>query len=270
MDDKFWEKSNDAVPGGAHPDGWEASCVEAIQSTFQEYQAKTAIAYMGVDISFEELDLYSNRFAQMLVANGLKNGDVIAINLPNIPENIIAWLGVLKAGCVVSGMSPRLSIEEMEYQLSDSGARGLVTQDALFAERRVHIESNLPELRVVVTANVGGFLPGIKKMIGKLLGRIPKGKVTPLEGKKTYKIEEVIKTKAFASSRPAVNTVPGDVAYLHYESGMAEPLKEAILSHGSAVSDLLIERAWSGWQKGEKLTLSDFPVFNDNREHSCS
>ena len=51
--------------------------------------------------------------------------------MPNIPEYIIAWLGVLRAGCVVSGVSPLLAAEEMAYQLKDSNAKGLVTLDAI-------------------------------------------------------------------------------------------------------------------------------------------
>ena len=73
----------------------------------------------------------------MLRAAGLEKGDVVGINLPNIPEYVIAWLGTLRAGCVVSGVSPLLSEEEMAYQLADSDAKALVTLDALFAADRL-------------------------------------------------------------------------------------------------------------------------------------
>ena len=118
-------------------------------------------------MTFAQLDIYANKFANMLIQNGLKKGDVVGINLPNIPEYVIAWLGTLKAGCVVSGVSPLLSPEEMQYQLSDSKAKGLVTLDAIFAGRVVKIESNLPDLKVVVAASVGGFLPAIKRYWGR-------------------------------------------------------------------------------------------------------
>jgi long-chain acyl-CoA synthetase len=262
MGEKLWKKSYDAGLEDLNSETWESSYVEAIKPTFEEFPNKTALAYMGVEISFKELNTYSNRFAQMLLANGLKKGDVVGINLPNIPEYVIAWLGTLKAGCVVSGVSPLLSTEEMEYQLKDSDAKALVTLDAIFAGRLVKIESNLPQLKVVVAGSVGGFLPGIKRMLGKLLGKIPKGKVTPLEGKKVYKIEEIIKTKAFSSEHPQVDISPDDIAYIQYTGGTTGPPKGAQLSHRNALSDLLIIQAWMGWNKGEGLALSGFPFFH--------
>jgi len=115
---------------------------------------------------------------------------------------------------------------------------------------------------VVVAASVGGFLPGIKRVLGKLLGKIPKGKVTPLEGQKIYRIEEVIKTKAFSANQPDIKTLPDDIAYLQYTGGTTGPPKGAQLSHRNAVSDLLIVQNWMGWNKGEGLALSGFPFFH--------
>ena len=58
----------------------------------------------------------------------------------------------------------------------DPGAVGAGANDG----EVLPIAADLPDLKVVVTASVGGFLPGIKRFLGRLLGKIPKGKVTPL------------------------------------------------------------------------------------------
>ena len=262
MQEKFWTKSYDEGLTDLDPAVWETSYVDAIKPAFENFPNKTALCFMGVEITFADLDRYANRMAHMLIANGLKKGDVVGINLPNIPEYVIAWLGILRAGCVVSGVSPLLSTEEMEYQLKDSDAKGLVTLDAIFAGRLVEIASNLPELKVVVAASVGGFLPGIKRFLGKLLKKIPKGKVTPLPGKAVFSMEEVIKTETFSSGSPDVTITPDDIAYLQYTGGTTGMPKGAMLSHRNSVSNVIIVQTWLGWKQGTGLALSGFPFFH--------
>lgn len=259
---RFWTKYYDEGVTDLDPKEFEISYVDAVKPVFQKFPGKKAMAFMGVEITFAELERYANRFADMLISSGLQKGDVVGINLPNIPEYIIAWLGILRAGCVVSGVSPLLSSEEMEYQLKDSDAKGLVTLDAIFAGRLVDIASNLPELKVVVAASVGGFLPVIKRTLGKLIGKIPKGKVTSIEGKKVFKIEDVIKKTNFPDTYPDVDVTPDDIAYIQYTGGTTGPPKGAQLTHRNAVSDLLIVQRWLGWEQGKGLALSGFPFFH--------
>jgi len=260
--ERFWTKSYDEGVKDLDPVVWETSFVKAVKPTFEKFPNKQALSFMGVEITFAELDRYANRLANMLNSNGLQKGDVVGINLPNIPEYVIAWLGILRAGCVVSGVSPLLSAEEMEYQLKDSDAKGLITLDAIFAGRLVNISSRLPELKIVVAASVGGFLPAFKRILGKLVGKIPKGKVTSIEGKKVFKIEEVIKTKRYSDAHPNIDITPDDIAYIQYTGGTTGPPKGAQLSHRNAVSDLLIVQAWFGWEPGKGLALSGFPFFH--------
>jgi len=260
--ERFWKKSYDPGVDDLDPRLWETSYVDIIRPTFQEFPDKVAFAYMGTEVTFSELDLYSNRFAQMLIANGLKKGDVVGINLPNIPEYIVAWLGTLKAGCVVSGVSPLFSQEEMAHQLKDSQAKGLVTLDAIFAGRLVNIAADLPDLKVVVAASVGGFLPGFKRVMGKLLKKIPTGKVTPLPGKTVCRMEEVIKSNSFPGGQPQVEVSPDDLAYIQYTGGTTGTPKGAMLSHRNVVSDVLLIAAWLGWERGKGVALSGFPFFH--------
>ncbi len=258
-EEKFWKKSWDEGLADLNPEMWETSYVDATRQTFREFPDKAAFTFMGVEVTFAELDAYANRFAHMLLENGLRKGDVVGINLPNIPEYIIAWLGTLRAGCAVSGVSPLLSAEEMEYQLKDSNARGLVTLDAIFAARLTGIASNLPDLRVVVAGSVGGFLPGIKRFLGRLLGKIPKGEVTPIEGKVVYSFGEVIKTGRFSVEHPDVKITPDDLAYIQYTGGTTGAPKGAMLSHRNAVSDIMIILNWLGWERGKGVALSGCP-----------
>jgi long-chain acyl-CoA synthetase len=259
---RFWEKSYDPDVKPVDPRDWEISYVDAVRAAFRTYPQKTALAYMGTDIRFADLDRYANRFAHMLLAAGVKKGDVVGINLPNIPEYVIAWLGTLRAGCVVSGVSPLLSEAEMAYQLNDSDAKALVTLDAIFAARLVKIHERLPQLKLVVAASIGGFLPGIKRFLGKLLKKIPTGAVTPLAGKTVHLMGDIIKPGAYPDTEPGIAVTPDDIAYIQYTGGTTGLPKGAMLSHRNAVADLLIVQRWLGWKPGQGLALSGFPFFH--------
>jgi long-chain acyl-CoA synthetase len=261
-DERFWTKSYDPGLTDIDPAHWEKSYVDAVAPIFKRFPDKPAFAFMGVEVTFAELDRYANRFANMLLAQGLKKGDVVGINLPNIPEYIIAWLGILRAGCVVSGVSPLLSAEEMKYQLKDSNAVGLVTLDAIFAARLMGIVADLPELKVIATTSVGGFLPAIKRVLGRLLKKIPQGKVTPLPGKYVADMIKVIRGGEFPAEPPPVTVTPDDIAYIQYTGGTTGSPKGAMLTHRSAVADLVIVQTWLGWEEGRGVALSGFPFFH--------
>ena len=282
--EQIWRKSWDPGLSDLDPAKWETNYVDIIAPTFKKFADKAALAYMGVEISFAELDRYANRFANMLIASGLKKGDVVGINLPNIPEYVIAWLGTLRAGCAVSGVSPLLSPEELVHQLSDCKAKGLVTLDAIFAARLVSIADRLPDLKVVAAASITGFLPPAKKALikalpylkkvaalplapkklGEKLGKIqiPTGAVTPLAGKTVFKMDEIIKTKRFLDATPKIELSPDDIAYIQYTGGTTGLPKGAQLSHRNVVADLLIVQRWLDWEAGKGLALSGFPFFH--------
>ncbi|MFG2899080.1 long-chain fatty acid--CoA ligase [Streptomyces zaomyceticus] len=73
-------------------------------------------------VTYAELDEHSARFAALLRAGGVRPGDRVALMLPNVPEFVVLYYGVLRAGAVVVPMNPLLKTRETEYHLADSGA----------------------------------------------------------------------------------------------------------------------------------------------------
>ena len=78
-------------------------------------------------MSYAELDAASDRVAAGLVARGLRPGDAVVLQLPNMPQFVVAYFGILKAGCVVVPMNVLFKAGEVGYVLTDSGARMLIT-----------------------------------------------------------------------------------------------------------------------------------------------
>ena len=81
-------------------------------------------------VSFGELQELSNRFANVLEADGVERGDRVATLLPSLPETAAVFLGTYKRGAILLSMSVLYGDEGIEHRLRDSGARLVVTDAA--------------------------------------------------------------------------------------------------------------------------------------------
>ena len=262
---RFWRSNWDEGLSDLDSKVWETSYTSAIRDTFDTFPDKMALAYQGLEISFGDVDKYSNQFANMLIEHGFKNGDVVGINLANIPEYVYTLIGTLKAGCIVSGVSPLMSDVQMHYQINDLGAGGknvaLVTLDAIFEHRLTKIADKLPQLKLVITTSVIGSFDKESREKIKAVKEIPSGVVTPLEGKVVLDFQDDVLTK-YSTDLPKVEIYPDDIAFIQYTGGTTGPPKGAMLTHRNCVSDLLIVQTWLNWEKGKGIALSGFPFFH--------
>jgi long-chain acyl-CoA synthetase len=178
---------------------------------------------------------------------------------------VIALIGTLKAGCVVSGVSPLMSAPQVQYQMSDlaGGERKLafVTLDAAFADQIAKIAPEIPELAVVITTSVAAFLPRLKRVLGKLTKKVPSGKVTPLAGKAVLDFHRDVLGRHSTDS-PGVKLAPDDLGYVQYTGGTTGAPKGAMLSNRNAAHNIMSVIRWLGWEETEGVVLSGFPMFH--------
>jgi long-chain acyl-CoA synthetase len=92
---------------------------------------KPAIIFYGRAYTYGELDRLSDQFAALLAAHGAKRGDRVALFLPNCPQFIIAFFGILKLGCVHVPVNPLFKEHELRYELEDTGAEIILALDQL-------------------------------------------------------------------------------------------------------------------------------------------
>ncbi len=228
---------------------------EAVETVGKDHPA---IYYMGSEITFGELDMYADKFANFLIKMGLKPGDTVGVNLPNIPAYYISIVGIQKAGCVLTGVSPLLSAEELEYQLNDSGAKVLVTLDALLP--RVEKIVRNTGVKAVAAAGIADFLPAVKRFLGKALKKIPTGKIRPIEG---------ITVKGYMD---LLEEMPGDPvlkkrkmdapSLMQYTGGTTGPPKGAVLTQKNISNHITQMMTWLDGKVGEEIMLSAFPLFH--------
>jgi long-chain acyl-CoA synthetase len=192
------------------------------------------IHYQGRDFTYSEVDEVSSRFASALISLGLKKGDRVAISLPNVPQLVFAYFGVLKAGGIVVMCNPTYKERELEHQLRDSGAEIVVASRTvakgmdLFASLE-GCRGRLP-LKHVISTHLGDYLPGFKKRLAGLAG------VKDVQRGGTLDFVKLVGSNAPIRENARVDPVE-DVALLQYTGGTTGTSKGAMLTHYNLVSN---------------------------------
>jgi long-chain acyl-CoA synthetase len=258
-DDKPWLKSYDE---GVNPEAVipDISLVDHFNEILKRFPDRPAIHFFGRTLTYEVLMGHADRFARALIENGCRPGDVVGINLPNIPQYLIAQIGALKAGCAASGLSPLLTPGEMAYQLNDCKAKALVTLDAIFQHRLLGISEQLPHLKLVVATAILDFLPKIKQFLARIFKNVPKGKVTSLPEKKVVRFMDIL--GRYFDQPPGVTVTPADQCLIQYTGGTTGVPKGAVLTHRNLVANMSQVNEWIGPEMGKEIGLSGFPFFH--------
>src|SRR5437764_7982502 len=130
---------------------------DLLSNTAREFPDRAALIFFGQKIGYRELDRLSNRFAHVLRRLSVKKGDRVAMVLLNIPQFVIAFYGILKAGAVVVLGSALSNEAEIAYKLHHSGAQVLLTLSSYYA--MVERVCTTTDIKRVIYSNVREYLP---------------------------------------------------------------------------------------------------------------
>jgi len=101
------------------------------------------------DFTYRDLQVKTNRFANVLRAHGLNRGDKVYALLGRVPELYIAALGSLKAGCTFCPLFSAFGPEPIHSRLEIGGGKAVVTSKRLYKRKLKMLRPDLPELRRV-------------------------------------------------------------------------------------------------------------------------
>jgi long-chain acyl-CoA synthetase len=187
----------------------------------------------------------------------VKKGDKVAIFLPNIPQFVISYYGALKAGAVVTAISPLYKEREVEHQLNDSEAETIVVLDMLYPVVEKVWEKT--KLRNVIVAGLKDYMPTFKAVLGSLLKKIPSRKVERRAN--VYFFTELM--ARYEAKPPTVEINPReDLAALQYTGGTTGISKGAMLTHMNLVSNAVMCKEWLQANEAEEVVLTVLPLFH--------
>lgn len=136
---------------------------------------KKAILYLGTSYSYEKILSWAQAVAGALHAWGIGPGERVVIYLPNSPQWVVAWLGALMAAVVVVPVTPIYTTRDLLYILQDSGARAIFCMDTNYSYVAQAAANGV--LQRVIHTNLADLLPFWKRILGKLLDKVPRGRV---------------------------------------------------------------------------------------------
>ena len=172
----------------------------------------SALEFEGTVFTHAELDVLTNRCANLLASLGVSRGDVIALYLESCPELVVAYLGALKAGVVPNVVNASLKPEEVRLVVADSRAKILITDETRWESLKPLAEALGTEETLIA------------------------GTDFPASGLRSF-------NRAYESAGAqfeAVETAPEELASLLYTSGTTGSPKGVMLTHRNILDNAVL------------------------------
>ena len=239
------------------------SVTEIFDESCKKYKERTAFENMGATLTYAQVDDLARDFAAYLQHDlKLQKGDRIAIQMPNLLQFPIAFIGALRAGLIVVNTNPLYTPREMEYQFKDSGAVAIVIL-ANFGSNLEKIIANTNIKHVIVT-QLGDMLGGLKGALVNFVVKNVKKMVPPYHLPKALSFKEVLK-KGASLPLQKTNVNMHDLAVLQYTGGTTGVSKGAQLSHANLVAHNAMIRHWFKpymRKDGKDLIITAIPMYH--------
>jgi len=225
---------------------YEKPLYSLLDETAEEFPNHVYTIFNDATRTFAQVKDTADRIANFLVSRGIKKGDRVAIFLPNLPHYPSIFFGILKAGAVCVTCNPIYTAGELNYQLSDAGAKAVFCMDhPEFYPTTVNAIKGT-DVETVVVCSVKSYLPWLKGFLGGLLGKIPKAA--------SYEPGHLFFDDVVAAASPAAPSVDidprNDLALIIYTGGTTGRPKGAALPHTCFTSNVMGLNEW-GWLRHE-------------------
>ena len=262
METRPWLRHYDAhVPHSLEPYP-ERPLVDIVRLTAAERPEHPALLFKGATLTYAELDRQSTALAAALAADGVCQGDRVALVLPNCPQFVIAELAIWKAGGVVVPLNPIYTERELEAPLRDSGASHVIALTK-FYDRVKRAQAGTPVRRVIAT-NIKEHFPALLRLLFTLFREKSDGhRITLADGDRW--LPDVI---AAGSRLPApdVQVSLDDPAVILASGGTTGTPKGVVGTHRAYIQSGLQLRVWTRalcreWSDAILLPLPLFHVY---------
>ncbi len=233
-----------------------------LKESAEEFPDKVSIHFQGKELTFREVHESALKFAAYLKSIGLQKGERVAVMLPNCPQGVISFFGILMAGGVVVQTNPTYTERELEYQMKDSGAKMILAMDILFP--RVSAVASRTDIEHIIVTAIKEYLPFPKNLIYPFIQKKQYGIVINVEHEGNHHLfSEIMKRKITEEADTVPIDVNNDLALLQYTGGTTGFPKGVMLTHKNLLANTKMCNAWLYKNKrGEERILAILPFFH--------
>ena len=204
-------------------------------------------------LTYRRIEHLANRFANGLIWLGIKPGDRVAVQLPNLPQFIVGFYGALKAGAVIVPTNPLYKAHDLSTVLKDSGARAILTLPRFMPALGEVVAGT--GLESIIVTEPYDFFPFPWKQLAWWRFR---KELRPAGG-----LRLPVLLRSASPRPPGVKVAPDDLAVLQYTGGTTGVPKGAMLTHRNLVANFTQMRSWlTDLKEGEERFLSVAPFFH--------
>ena len=226
-----------------------------LDETAAKHPTDSCTNFFGKQLTYHQSKQLSDRFAASIRRMGIRKGDRVVLLLPNSPQFIIAYFGLLKASAVVVPLNPLSAERELEFYLTDSEAEIAVTIP-LFLSKVASLVGKTP-LKHIVSSRLADFLPFPLSLIqGFREQRLVRG----VRGAALVDFKELLRQEVNPDWSPEP-VQPEEMAVLIYSGGTTGIAKGIMLSHFNFVANAHQIIAW-GSLTNEQGLLAVLPLFH--------
>ena len=218
------------------------SLVELFEESFKKYGDQVAYENMGVKLTYRQLDILSGHFAAFLQKDlRLTKGERIAIQMPNLLQFPIAFMGAIRAGLIVVNTNPLYTAREMEYQFKDAEISAIVIV-ANFCFNLEKVLANTTIKHIIIT-QLGDMLGPLKGALVNFVVKKVKKMVPEYHIPQAIFFKDALKKgSSLELTKPKIEIE--DIAVLQYTGGTTGVSKGAQLSHFNIIAHNSMITQW--------------------------
>ena len=262
MEPRIWHKFYD---DGVPPDVafQDVTLPRWLERSARHHPERPALIFGNGRLSYGKLKDQVDRLATALAALGVNREAKVAIQLPNLPQFVIAYYAVQTLGAVAVPTNPIYTPREIEYQWKDADCAVAVVPDYLYAQRIAAIRDQLP-IRHYLVASIPEYLRFPLNLLAPL--KLKRAKPYPLIAKvapapNVHFFRPLI--EATEPRPPAASLGMDDLSTLLYTGGTTGVSKGAMLSQRNLSCNVQQMRAWfSKADEGAEVFLGALPFFH--------
>lgn len=257
----------DARPWLAHYDKGVPQTIEYppvpvfafLEESARKYPTQACTIFRGAKISYQEMNAITDQIAAALVDMGVKKGDRVGVFMPNTPQFVMTYFGILKAGGIVVALDSRYTPPEIVHQVNDAGVEVMFVMTNFY--QRLKIAQPQTKIKKVIVTNIKETLPPVLGVLFTLFREKKDGFRVELEPGDIWLQDLLVSYKP--EDRPKLDIGPDDVALFQYSGGTTGVSKAAEATHRNLVANVLQIVSWiPNLEPANEIVLMAIPLFH--------